>query len=221
MKTTNLVASASLFVLTALPCRSQEPPSPVGSEIAGTSISASCSVVVTASRDQLTIKCQGMTKEQSERISAVSGIVGVMNMILENKLDPEVVAAKLGEIAETAKPNPQVKTYFCDGMWQAAAPGSDNLLDTKTGGNDVAFLNMLTLLGNKRYPELLKSCLASIETTPGWLTPRLLCGLAYAHLHEKLKAQSMLNDFESKAGPSYDAPDCHDLTVVLRRRLLK
>jgi hypothetical protein len=175
----------------------------------------------TKTKDQIAIKCQGMTTEQGERVSAALNILGVMNKLLENKLDPEWVAARLDEIAKTASRTPQAKTYFCDGMWQSGAPNSGNILDAKTGGNDSTFLTMVTLLGKKQYPELLRICTASIESTPGWLTPRLFCGLAYSRLDEKTKAQSMLTEFEAKTGPSYDVPDCHDLHDLLRRSLRK
>ncbi len=177
---------------------------------------ATCFADSDASRSLLTIKCQGMTKEQADRLSPVTNILGIMNKLLENKLDPDWVAAKLQEIQKTGKPPLVGKTYFCDGMWQAGNSKSDNILDTKTGGNDSAFLAMIAQLKSKRYRDLLQTCLYNLALTPDWLTPRLFCGLAYANLNEKEKAETMLSQFEAKSGPSYDDPACHDMTVLLR-----
>lgn len=107
------------------------------------------------------------------------------------------------------------KTYFCDGMWQTNTEAR-SVLNSKSGGNDSEFLNMIELFRNTKYSELLKECEANIKSVPEWLTPRLFCGLAYAHLNDKGKALVMLKEFESKAGPSYDSPPCHDMTVILR-----
>ncbi len=177
---------------------------------------ATCFADSDASRSVLTIKCQGMTKEQADRLSPVTDILVIMNKLLENKLDPDWVAAKLQEIQKTGKPPLVGKTYFCDGMWRAGTPKSDNILDTKTGGNDSAFLAMIAQLNNKRFQDLLQTCLSNLASTPDWLTPRLFCGLAYANLNEKEKAKTMLNQYEAKNGPSYDVPACHDMTVLLR-----
>ena len=135
-----------------------------------------CSLAMSAQNDQFTINCQGVAaKEQVDKLAAI------VNKILINKLDPQLVMAKLDEIPKSSRQDSPAKTYFCDGMWQSAATGSDPLLDSKTGGNDSDFLNMIELLRNKRYSQLLKACAASINSVPDWLTPRLFCGLAYAH----------------------------------------
>jgi hypothetical protein len=173
-------------------------------------------------KDQITLKCRGMSAEQGEKVSAAAfSILTVLNKLLDNKLDAEVVTTKLDELAKTATRVPQVKTYFCDGMWRDGGPNSASILDTKTGGNDSEFLNMIALLEKKQYPELLSKCTESIKSTPGWLTPKLFCGLAYAHLNRKAEAQAMLVEFEENTGPTYDVPDCHDMHDLLRRRLLR
>jgi hypothetical protein len=177
---------------------------------------ASCSFSETKTKDQISIKCQGMNPEQGERVSASLNILPVMNSLLENKLDPDVVTAKLDELNKSATRVPRVKTYFCDGMWKSGAPNAGSILDTKTGGNDSEFLNMISLLEKKQYPELLTQCMANIKSTPGWQTPRLFCGLAYSRLNRKTEAQAMLKEYEENAGSTYDVPDCHDMLTVLR-----
>lgn len=118
------------------------------------------------------------------------------------------------EFFHSAPPS-AARTYFCDGMWQTNT-SSESILDSKSGGNDSEFLNMIELFRNNKYPGLLATCLANIKSAPDWLTPRLFCGLAYAHLNDKEKAQGMLKEFASKAGSSYDSPPCHDMTTILR-----
>jgi hypothetical protein len=214
------LTAVALLVGISLPSRSQQPASSTKS--ATDELPANCSVLVTREKDQITVKCQGMSTEQGEKVSAAAlNILPVMNKLLENKLDPELVTAKLDELAKTATRVPQVKTYFCDGMWRSGVPNSGSILDAKTGGNDSEFLNMIALLEKKQYPDLLSKCTANIKSTPGWLTPKLLCGLAYAHLNRKVEAQTMLTEFEEKTGPTYDVPDCHDMHDLLRRLLAK
>jgi hypothetical protein len=180
---------------------------------------ASCSISQTKGKDQLSINCQGMNPEQSDRVSAAFNILPVMNKLLEDKIDPDLVTTKLDELTKSAARAPRVKTYFCDGMWKSGAPNAVGILDTKTGGNDSEFLSMINLLEKKQYPDLLSKCTANIKSTSGWLTPRLFCGLAYAQLDRKVEARAMLTEFEQKAGSTYDVPDCHDMLTVLRHWL--
>jgi hypothetical protein len=88
-----------------------------------------------------------------------------MNKLLQDKLDPELLTTKLDELTKSAARIPRVRTYFCDGMWKSGAPNAEGTLDTKTGGNDSEFLNMISLLEKK---ELLTKCTANIKSTPGW-----------------------------------------------------
>ena len=211
-----LVVLATLVVVVgmSLSGRSQQTSSTAKS--APEALPASCSIFETQAKDQISIKCQGMNPEQSERVSAAFNILPVMDKLLEDKLDPEVVTSKLDELTKSASRVPRVKTYFCDGMWKSGAPNAVGILDTKTGGNVSEFLGMIKLLEKKQYPELLTKCTANIKSTPEWLTSRLFCGLAYARLDRKTEAQAMLTEFEKKVGSTYDVPDCHDMLTVLR-----
>jgi hypothetical protein len=211
-----VLAAVALTGGISLPGRSQQPlPTP---KSAINDVPATCSSMETKAKDRLEIKCQGMNPEQGERVSAALTVVSVMNKLLEDKLDPEAVTAKLDELVQSASQVPRVKTYSCDGMWKS---GSGGMLDTKTGGNDSEFLKMIGLLQRKQYSDLLSVCTANITATPGWLTPKLFCGLAYARLDRKVEAQAMLAEFEEKTGPTYDVPDCHDMHDLLRRALGK
>lgn len=132
--------------------------------------------------------------------------------ISDSEAEPYILKAiEFFRAADTS----DTKTYFCDGMWQTNTQAR-SVLNSKSGGNDSEFLNMIELLRNAKYSELMNACEANIKSVPEWLTPRLFCGLAYAHLNDKGKALVMLKEFESRAGPSYDIPPCHDMTVILR-----
>jgi dipeptidyl aminopeptidase/acylaminoacyl peptidase len=132
--------------------------------------------------------------------------------ISDSEAEPYILKAiEFFRAADTS----DTKTYFCDGMWQTNTQAR-SVLNSKSGGNDSEFLNMIELLRNTKYSELINECEANIKSVPEWLTPRLFCGLAYAHLNDKGKALVMLKEFESRAGPSYDTPPCHDMTVILR-----
>ena len=87
-------------------------------------LAPSCSISETKTKDQISIKCQGMNPEQGERVSAAFNILPVMNRLLEDKLDPDLVTAKLDELTKSAARVPRVKTYFCDGMWKSGAPNA-------------------------------------------------------------------------------------------------
>jgi hypothetical protein len=182
---------------------------------------ASCMYSQNQTKDDVSIRCQGMNPEQAARVSAAFNILPVMNKLLEDKLDPDVVTAKLNELTKSASSSPRAKTYFCDGMWKSGAPDAKGVLDTKTGGNDSEFLSMINLLEKQKYSELLTKCTANIKSTPDWLTPRLFCGLAYAGLGRNTQAEPMLKEFQQKAGPDYDVPDCHNMLVILRHNLGK
>ena len=210
MKVISSSAGAILLAFISLPCRSQQPTTSAVERTSEARSASPCRPAVSAQNDEFTINCQGVAKEQADKLAAI------VNKILANKLDPQLVMAKLDEMPKASKHDSPAKIYFCDGMWQSADPQSDTLLDSKTGGNDYDFLNMIELFRNNHYPQLLKACVASIDSVPDWLTPRLFCGLAYAHLNEPGKARTMLKEFESRAGPSYDSPPCHDMTVILR-----
>ena len=157
MKLVNFSAVVTLLALTSLPARSQKPAAPLPATTAAPWTRGSCSPAVTGQNDQFTIHCPGMTNEQGEKL------LGIVNKILANELDPQLVLAKLDEIQRGLKPNLPVKTYFCDGMWQSIGPKADTVLDSKTGGNDFDFLNMISLFKSNQYPKLLKTCLALVH----------------------------------------------------------
>jgi hypothetical protein len=143
----------------------------------------------------------------------------ILNKILANRIDADVVVAKLDEILKAVNPNVPAKTYFCDGRWRTTGPGANAGFEISMGGDDSAFQEMARLNNSGQYPELLKVCLAQIQSTPAWLTPRLFCGLAYLGTGDKVKAKAMLTEFYSKTGPAYDVDACHQMSDYLHKEL--
>ena len=80
-----------LLLLTALPCLSQKPDSTGDAATTGP-----CSPAVSGSNNQFSINCQGISKEQGAKM------LGILNKILQNRLDTKTVMAKLDEILKSA-----------------------------------------------------------------------------------------------------------------------
>jgi hypothetical protein len=119
----------------------------------------------------------------------------VLNKILANQIDSEAVMKKLEEILHAVNPNLRAKVYFCNGTWRTSGPGVNTGLEVIMDGDDSMFKQMAELNDSRRYGELLKLCLAQIQTAPEWLTPRLFCALAYLGTGDKQKARAMLKEF--------------------------
>jgi hypothetical protein len=145
----------------------------------------------------------------------------ILNKILVNQLDPDAVMKKLDEILKAVNPNLPTKTYFCTGEWRTLGPGANAGLEMNMGGeeNVEVLKDMINLHDSGRYTDLLKECSAQIKSAPEWLTPRLLCGLAYLGLGDKPKAREMLAEFESKTGPAYGVQPCLRIADRLREKL--
>ncbi len=197
-----------LFLLTALPCLGQKSDSTGSATTTGP-----CSPAVSGNNNQFSINCQGISKEQGAKM------LGILNKILQNQLDPQAVIAKLDEILKAVNPNLPTRTYFCNGQWRTAGPGKNAGFEINMGGDDSVFQQMARLNNSRQYADLLKICLSQIQSAPEWLTPRLFCGLAYLGLGDKVKAKEMLKEFDSKTGPAYDAEACNQITTFLHASL--
>jgi len=195
-----------LSLLMAIPCWSQTTATGKA-ETAG-----ACSPAVTGSKNTFTINC-GINKEQGQKMLVI------LNKILANQIDPDAVMAKLDEILKAVNPNIPAKTYFCNGQWRTAGPGANAGFEVSMGGDDSMFQEMVRLNNSAQYAELLKVCLAQIHSTPGWLTPRLFCALAYLGTKDKAKAKAMVEEFDSKTGPAYDVDACHQMSEYLHKNI--
>src|SRR2546422_985107 len=125
-------------------------------------------------------------------------MIAILNKVLANQIPPEAVMSKLDEILKAVNPNLAIRTYFCDGRWRSSGPSADAAFNIEMGGNTEAFQKMATLNNDQKYPELLRSCQTFLANEPVWLTPKLMCGLAYAGLGNKSKAKEMLTAYESQ-----------------------
>jgi hypothetical protein len=196
----------SLLVLT-LPCLAQT------SQTGKAQTSGPCSPAITGGNNQIRITCQGLTKEQGAKM------VNILNTILANQLDPKVVMSKLEEILHAVNPNLLIKTYFCDGTYRQTGPAANTGLFVGVSGDDKDFQEMGKLTNAKNWDDLLKACLAQINSAPEWLTPRLFCGMAYEGLGDKVKAKEMLTEFDSRTGPSYAVDACKQMSDFLHTTL--
>jgi hypothetical protein len=195
-----------LSLLLAAPCWSQT--TATGrAETAG-----ACSPAVTGNKNTFIINC-GIDKKQGQKM------LQILNKILANQLNPDAVMTKLDEILKAVNPNIPQKTFFCNGTWRTAGPGANAGLELNMGGDDSAFQEMRRLNNSNQYPELLKVCLAEIHSEPGWLTPRLFCGLAYLGTGDKLKAKEMLAEFDARTGPAYSVDACQQMSGHLHQIL--
>ena len=174
--------------------------------------SGNCGIANTGSGNTFNISC-GIGKQQGE------ALLKIINKILANQIDPEAVMKKLDEILHAVNPNLPAKTYFCNGQWKTVGPSATAALSVDVGGDDKAFQEMVQMNNARQYSDLLKACLAQIESTPDWLTPRLLCGLAYLGMGDKQGASAMLKEFDLRTGPAYDADGCKQMSDYLHSQL--
>jgi len=199
-----------LLMLTAFPCRSQKP-----TTAGDAATSGPCSPAVTGSNNQFRIDCQGISKEQGAKM------LGILNKILANQLDPEAVMAKLDEILKAVNPNARATTYTCSGnQSRSSGPGKNAGFEVNvTVGDDSVLQEMIRLNNSKLYSDLLKLSLSQIQARPEWLTSRLFAGMAYLNLGDRVKAKEMMKEFESKTGPAYEAEPCHQASTFLHAAL--
>lgn len=174
--------------------------------------SGACSPAASGNNNVFTINC-GIGEAQGQKM------VDILNKILANQLDPTEVMKKLDEILHAINPNLPTKVYFCDGEWRTQGPSATAALDISTGGDAKAFQMMVELYNSRKFPELLQDCLAQIQSTPEWLTPRLLCGLAYLGLGDRDRAATMLKEFDTRTGPAYDTDGCKQMSDFLHQQL--
>ncbi len=171
-----------------------------------------CSPAVTGSNNTFSITC-GIGKQQGQKM------IEILNRILADRLDPDAVMKKLDEILHAVNPNLPAKTYFCDGRWRSIGPSANSALDVQMGGDDTAFQEMLRLYNSKQYGQAIKLCLSQIQSTPEWLTPRLVCAVSYLAQGSVTEAKEMLNEFDRRTGPAYDTDGCKQMSDFLHARL--
>jgi hypothetical protein len=174
--------------------------------------SAPCSPAVSGHHNTFTIQCE-VDSTQGKRM------VELLNKILENQIDPDKVMAKLDEILKNINPNLPVKTYFCNGIWKSVGPGANIAMHVFIGGDDSIFTKMIGHLNAGQFTEALDLCTAQIQAAPEWLTPRLVCGVAYFRTGDKANAELMLKEFDARTGPAYAVDACKEMSDYLHQKL--
>jgi hypothetical protein len=87
------------------------------------------------------------------------------------------------------------------------------------GVKSAVFQKMIALNNSGQYAELLGLCTEQIQNTPEWLTPRLLCALAYLATGDQETAKTDLAFFDAKTGPAYSGGACKQMADYLHQRL--
>ena len=196
-----------LMCLIATPCVAQT----TRSNPSKATTSGPCSPAVTGNNNTFTFKCVGLDQQKA--------IIAKLNQLLA-KDDISVVISKLDELLKRTNPNGTVTTYDCAGDSRAytAAIGKTNSFADLPG---VTLRPMLEPLRSGDMDGLLRACLAEIANKPEWLTPRLMCGIAYIEKGDKVNAKAMLDYYDANVGPAYDAPFCKSNSARLRDMLSK
>lgn len=195
-----------LSLLITIPCMGQ-------TKVTGEAKTAGpCSPAVTGSNNRFQITCK-IDEKQGQKM------LDILNKILTNQLDPNKVMEKLDEILKAVNPNLPVKTYVCNGTWRTIGPSATAATSFNIGGDDSVYQQMVRLNNTGQYADLLKACLAQIDSAPEWLTPRLFCGLAYLGTGDKVKAKAMLDEFDARTGPAYDTNGCRQASDHLHEQL--
>lgn len=199
-----------LILLLSLPCWTQTTPT------GQASTAAPCSIANTGSGNKIQINC-GIGKEQGQKM------IAILNKILADKLDTNVVMAKLDEILHAVNPNLPQKVYFCGGAWRTIGPGANvGLVMSAKMDNDPSYQQMVDLANVRpeKNEALLKLCTSQAESKPEWLTPRLFCAIAYARMGDRTKVKEILDIYDAKKGPAYtDDPNCQQLESAARSGL--
>lgn len=195
-----------LLTMVSIACQGQTPATGKA-ETKGT-----CSPAVSGNQNTFMIKC-GIGEKQG------SQMIEILNKILSNQISSDAVIAKLDEILKTVNQNLRVTTYACNGSWRSSGPGANAEFEMASGSGGPAFDEMLNLYRLNEYTNLLVACHASLISTPGWLTPNLMCGLAYLGLGNESKAKEVLAVYEARKGPAYDRTPCNDIATYLQKRL--
>jgi hypothetical protein len=179
------------------------------------STDAPCSIANSGSDNKIQINC-GIGKDQGQKM------IAILNKILADRLDADVVMAKLDEILHAVNPNLPTKAYFCNGSWRSIGIGANSGMQMNANfAPDPSLAEMANLTNtNNQYEKLLKVCSFQIESNPDWLTPRLFCAIAYRSLGNTAKAKEMLEAYDARKGPAYDGDDnCKKISDFLHANL--
>jgi len=182
----------------------------------------------------VTFTCSGLAPEQAKALHDVPGllnkllrsqqgesaqIIQKLDALLANQGNVSILIEKLNQLLANTNPNQPIKTYFCNGEWRSAGPGARAALEVVRGGDDSIFKSMVQLYNSAQYEKLINACQSQIHSNPDWLTPYLLCGLAYLSTGNTEKAKEMTVYFDKNTGPAYQEGACQQMSDLLHTHL--
>jgi len=183
------LALLSVLVMIAFPCRAQ-------TMTGKAETTGACSPAVSGNNNQISINCQGISKEQAAKM------ISILNKILANQIDPDAVMAKLDEILKAINPNAGQVTYGFNGIRRVISPG-------RVVGDDGemnVFNRLKSIHDSHDWNKLVEESDAEIKKVPDWLTPYAFKGIACLNLGRKDEAIKLLEyvDQRTPNNPDFD-----------------
>jgi hypothetical protein len=133
-------------------------------------------------------------------------------------------------------PNKMVVVYECNGAWHASGPAQDTFVQMSTclpdkctkiraleemvSLNNAANVEKTSTGATSKYAELKQLCEREIADAPEWLTPHLVCGMAYLGLDNPRRAKKELDYFDAHTGTAYNVDVCKRMADFLHSHLL-
>jgi hypothetical protein len=181
------------------------------------STTGKCSVANTGNQNTVTITC-GIGKKQGQEM------LGILNKILANQLDPKVVMDKLNQIEkEVATQNePLKRVYVCRGLYRlvGSAPLSALYISDFKGQDNVQIFNAMAHANNaKDWGKLLNLCSVQKTSKPEWPSPYLFCALAELGLGNAARAREMMDHYEARLAGVPDDQPCSTMAEYIHTEL--
>ena len=111
-------------------------------------------------------------------------------------------------------PNRPVVTYDFNGATRTTTPGGSSVV-IDDDVNLVAILDALQ--SQKQWDETLRLCKDAINRKPGWLTPYMAAGIAYANKGDKNSAIKMFQHVVKESGGNDEYSEARRLLNLLAR----
>ena len=125
---------------------------------------------------------------------------------------PNVIAG--GSVTVNPPPSPNAPTvyYDFDGIKHTTL---GNKFTAQVGAEAAAFQKMQSLYEAKNWKTLAGACEDQIRAAPGWLTPYLYAGVAYANLGNRKKAIERLQYVDKQAAGRAEYADAKRILEIL------
>jgi tetratricopeptide (TPR) repeat protein len=120
----------------------------------------------------------------------------------------------MNAVLEEVNPNAPKVTYSKGGIKRTTSPGRFEVSDGATS----VYQQLATLGKSQQWAELAKECEAQILRRPGWYTPYVFAGIAYANLGNASRAIELLEKADRGMANN---PDYEDLPKLAKDLLTK